>query len=260
MLSPRRVVLGYVLGAPLVALSGLAWATLWMWEHAPASHAVHHLAAVSDEQRLLLPFVAAWMVMVVAMMLPTQLPLLVTLLRNTRGTYLILFGGSLIGGYLAAWALYGVAVFAGTWLLQQAVTALPWLHRQAWAFGALSLIVAGLYQFTPAKRSLLQSIHADHHGSARQRHTRVGTAGAVTLGLRHGVCCVGCCWSLMLLMLGDGDGMVGWMLTWGTIMALERTLKWGPRLVAPLGGALIVSGALVLVLVGLVRGPTAHGP
>ena len=61
--------------------------------------------------------------------------------------------------------------------------------------------------------------------------------------------CVGCCWSLMLLMFAVGVGNVAWMLVLGAVMAVEKNMPWGRRLSAPLGIVLIGSGVAVLVLV-----------
>ena len=69
----------------------------------------------------------------------------------------------------------------------------------------------------------------------------------MTLGLSHGLYCVGCCWLLMLLMFVVGTGNLGWMLLLGLIMATEKNHSWGRRLSAPLGSALLtVAGILVL--------------
>jgi predicted metal-binding membrane protein len=75
---------------------------------------------------------------------------------------------------------------------------------------------------------------------------------AFWLGLHHGLFCVGCCWSLMLVMFGVGMGNLAWMLVLGTVMAVEKNLPWGRRLSAPLGVLLLAVGlALVLVNVGV---------
>jgi len=67
------------------------------------------------------------------------------------------------------------------------------------------------------------------------------------LGLDHGLFCVGCCWSLMLLMFAVGAGNIGWMLVLGTIMAVEKNMPWGRRLSKPLGILLISSGLIITV-------------
>ena len=54
------------------------------------------------------------------------------------------------------------------------------------------------------------------------------------------VFCVGCCWSLMLLMFAVGVGNIGWMLMLGAVMAVEKNMPWGRQLSAPLGVVLVV--------------------
>jgi predicted metal-binding membrane protein len=64
-------------------------------------------------------------------------------------------------------------------------------------------------------------------------------ARSLWLGMHHGLFCVGCCWSLMLLMFAVGVGSLGWMLVLGTVMAIEKNMPWGKRLSTPLGVALL---------------------
>src|SRR3981081_3528345 len=61
----------------LLALSGLAWLTLVLWGQSPyARYLSHHsLDEVRGGGGLMGVFVAGWLVMLVAMMLPTSLPL-----------------------------------------------------------------------------------------------------------------------------------------------------------------------------------------
>ena len=58
---------------------------------------------------------------------------------------------------------------------------------------------------------------------------------AFRLGARHGFFCLGCCWSLMLLMFAVMMGNLGWMLLLGAVMAIEKNLPWSRRFSAPLG-------------------------
>jgi predicted metal-binding membrane protein len=77
-------------------------------------------------------------------------------------------------------------------------------------------------------------------------HWRGGsaTSDALRLGWRHGLFCLGCCWTLMLLMFAIGGANLGWMLTLGAIMATERTTWWGRHLTRPLGIALVALAVL----------------
>jgi hypothetical protein len=70
--------------------------------------------------------------------------------------------------------------------------------------------------------------------------------------------CLGCCWALMLVMVGTGVGSMPLMLALTGVMIIEKTVPEGTRLVAPLGGALVLSG--VAVSVPAVWAAPAHLP
>ena len=62
--------------------------------------------------------------------------------------------------------------------------------------------VAGLYQLTPQKRACLRVCRSPL--AHVLQHWRTGVAGALRMGLWHGIYCVGCCWALMLLLFAGG--------------------------------------------------------
>jgi predicted metal-binding membrane protein len=61
------------------------------------------------------------------------------------------------------------------------------------------------------------------------------------MGVAHGAFCVGCCWSLMLVMFGVGLGSVTAMLALGALTAVEKNMPWGHRITRPLGYGLILA-------------------
>ena len=63
-------------------------------------------------------------------------------------------------------------------------------------------------------------------------------------------CCVGCCWSLMLVMFGVGLGSVTAMLALGAVTAVEKNLPWGRRMTRPLGVLLLVAAVYSVASVG----------
>ncbi len=63
------------------------------------------------------------------------------------------------------------------------------------------------------------------------------------MGIAHGAFCVGCCWSLMLVMFGVGLGSVTAMLALGALTAVEKNLPSGRRLTHPTGIVLILAAA-----------------
>jgi predicted metal-binding membrane protein len=186
-------------------------------------------------------FLAGWIVMIVAMMLPTSLPLLTSFHKLTSRR---MDGGKLLAllvvGYLCVWTLFGVMIYMGDWVLHQAVEDNAWLHANAWALGAATVAMAGLYQFTPLKYYCLDKCRSPLSFIMERWHGRHDKAQAFRLGAHHGLFCLGCCWSLMLLMFAVGVGNVGWMLALATVMAVEKNMPWGRRFSAPLGVFLLV--------------------
>ncbi len=234
--------------AVMMALIALAWVALWLWGQSPYGRFLSHerlgeVRGGGDAPILMIVLVAGWTLMTVAMMLPTSLPLVALFYglvrRRSDATALVTV---LIAGYLSVWVLFGLLVHLGDWALHEAIERVPWLEANARMLGATILVLAGLYQFTPLKyhcldkcRSPLTFIMEHWQGSHEQ-------AQAYWLGVRHGIFCVGCCWSLMLLMFAVGIGNLGWMMMLGTVMALEKNVPWGRHLSVPLGGILMASG------------------
>ena len=62
------------------------------------------------------------------------------------------------------------------------------------------------------------------------------------MGIAHGIFCIGCCWSLMLVLFGVGMGSLVLMLGLGALTAIEQNMPWGRRLTRPLGVVLVVAG------------------
>jgi predicted metal-binding membrane protein len=57
----------------------------------------------------------------------------------------------LLVGYLRVWVMFGMLVYVGDSGLHEAVARSAWLAEHAWALGALAVLLAGAYQFTPLK-------------------------------------------------------------------------------------------------------------
>ena len=60
-------------------------------------------------------------------------------------------------------------------------------------------------------------------------------AGALALGLRHGLYCVGCCWALMALLFVGGVMNLLWIAALAILVLLEKVTPSG-RIVARLAG------------------------
>src|SRR5262245_22501196 len=143
-------------------------------------------------------------------------------------------------------------------VLHAGVAQTAWIAERVWAFGATTLLLAGVYQFTPLKYHCLEKCRSPFSFITQHWRGRDEAGQAFILGIHHGLFCVGCCWTLMLLMFGVGVGNFGWMLLLGAVMGVEKNMTWGRRLSAPLGVVLIVCGETLLL--GILPGsPTGLG-
>ena len=233
--------------ALLLGTSALAWIAMWRWGASPYGHAVHLHPHPNTGTAAGFPlFVGGWTLMIVAMMLPTITPLMVVFSRAVQATPdRLLLLALLCAGYLGVWVVAGAFAYAGV-LGLRALASVIAVDRAGWIVGTGALVVAGLYQFSALKDRCLEhcrspfSFLMETWGDDLKRR-------AVSLGARHGLFCLGCCWSLMLLMLPLGASNIAWMLMLGAIMAAEKNAPWGKQMSKPLGVALLLLAAVVVV-------------
>jgi predicted metal-binding membrane protein len=232
----------------VAALIVLAWAVLAAWGISPFRGLITHRTIEATPVSPVIGFVVfvvGWTLMTIAMMLPSSLPLVNLFRRIVTGRPdRARLTARVLLGYLSVWALFGAVAYRADVLVHAAVDQIPVLAaRSAWIAGTI-LLAAGVYQFTPLKHMCLEKCRSPY--SFLVEHWRGGRAAsdALRLGWRHGLFCLGCCWTLMLLMFAIGGANLGWMLVLGAIMAAERTTQWGRHLTRPLGAALILLAVL----------------
>jgi predicted metal-binding membrane protein len=244
-----------------VTLIAAAWAILWAWDSSPYARYLHHvdwsatglagLCSLAPAGLVVIPAVlhtAAWLLMIVAMMLPTMLPLLqiferLTAARPDRKRLLLLA----VLGYLSVWSAFGLLAHASDAGVHELVQRIPWLAWHGWVVGAAILGLAGAYQFSSIKYRCLDKCRSPLMFVSEQWHGGNARRDSFLLGIRHGLFCVGCCWALMCLMFAVGTGSIGWMLALGAVMSAEKNLPHGRRLSTPLGAALLGWAALIVV-------------
>jgi predicted metal-binding membrane protein len=194
----------------------------------------------------LLLFVLAWQVMTGAMMLPTSLPLIWLFARASRRQprpHLALV--AFLAAYAAVWTGFALLALLGDTAVHAVVERSAWLGDRPWLISGLALLGAGAFQFSPLKERCLRECR--HPLSFLMHHYGRGVRAAWDLGIRHGLFCLGCCWALMLVMFAVGVGNLAWMAGLTGVMLVEKTARWGRRLVPAVGTALVTGGILVLL-------------
>ncbi len=240
---------GRLLLALLAGVIVTSWAALWAWSASPVARYLDHRNLEDDGLTGLTVglFVLGWLLMTIAMMLPTSLPL-VAMFRAIVGRreHPGRLTGLLVGAYVAGWTAVGFGLFVMDAGIHALVDAVPWLTDHPNEVVAVTLLAAGAYQFSPLKyrcldacRSPLLFVMSHWRGVHPARE-------AVDIGLRHAAYCVGCCWSLMLVLFALGMGNLAWMLGVGVLMAIEKNVPGGRRLGRPLGVVLLLAGGTIL--------------
>lgn len=207
-----------------------------------------------------LPTLGMWLVMTALMMAPVILPWLRAVDRLARAAVPARTGTGadrvapprsapltavpFAVGYASAWAVFSVAA-AGAQAGLGAMGAPGPLLETAPTLAGSALILAGGFQLTALKDACLDHCRSPHGWLLS--HWRPGVRGAVAMGLRHGLFCLGCCWALMALALVVGAMSLPGMGVLMAVMLLEILAPFGRRLARVAGIALVVGGLGLLL-------------
>jgi predicted metal-binding membrane protein len=188
---------------------------------------------------------AMWAVMMVGMMLPSATPM--TLIyaqvarKAKRDGSVLPPTAVFVAGYLCSWTLFSAAATAAQWGLERAALLSPMLVATSPQLGAGLLVAAGVWQLTPWKNACLARCRDPVHYFAQ--YFRPGVRGAMLLGFRYGLYCLGCCWLLMGLLFVGGVMNLSWIAALTVFVLAEKAFArgvWGSRVA---GLAMIAAGA-----------------
>ena len=189
-----------------------------------------------------------WCAMVLAMMLPTAGPMILTYADIAEAAAArrepVISPPTLAAGYVAVWLGFALAATALQWMLARLSLLDPSMGAVSGLFAGAILIGAGSYQFSAIKHACLTRCQRPFpflfaNWSAERR-------GVFRLGVRQGLDCLGCCWALMMVMFAVGVMNVVWMAALGLIMGIEKMSASG-RFSRAIGVALVAIGALFVV-------------
>jgi predicted metal-binding membrane protein len=168
-------------------------------------------------------FIAVWVSMMAAMMLPGAAPAVV---RRAHASGRVRAVPLFVGSYLAVWTLVGVAVYA--------------VYRPHGYVGAgVVAIAAGVYEFTPLKR-----------------HFRRRCRESVGSGFGFGLYCVGSSIGLMLMLVAVSVMSVAWMSVIAVVVLAQKLLPAKALIDVPLALAIVGLGLVIVVAPASVPGLT----
>ena len=233
------------------ALAGavlLAW--LWLYGQAADEMAMAGMGVEPWSAGYLLPAFAMWLLMMVAMMLPSASPMILFYVRFARRSGM---AGAVPASlafaltYLLIWTFFSALAA----LLQAALVSAGLVSAMALTLGdrriaGALLILAAAWQLSPLKTSCLAACRSPL--DFLMRLWRPGLRGAVRLGAAHGLYCLGCCWSLMLLLFVGGVMNLAWIAGLALLVLVEKLAPaWLPARLG-LAFALAVGGAFFVVV------------
>jgi predicted metal-binding membrane protein len=243
----RGIVLAGVAG-----LSALAWAYLLVLARQMPHQdmamvmAMPHMRAWGTTE-LLLTWVM-WAVMMVAMMIPSAAPMILmfaALNRRRRAQSAPLVPTTVfVLGYLLVWAGFSGLATLAQWGLHAAALLSPLMISTSPMVGGLLLLVAGLFQWTPLKSTCLRQCRSPL--GFLMTAWREGAWGALVMGLRHGIYCVGCCWVIMALLFVAGVMNLLWVAALAALILAEKVLPHGELVGRVAGGVLMLAGLVLL--------------
>lgn len=237
----------WVILTVLLTLAGAGW-VLVAWQASDMNGTGEQLDLTMGMAAPL--FIAMWMAMMVAMMFPASAPMILAFARTqTRkradgGEYVPTW--LFVAPYVAVWTAFGALGY----LIAAAVAAVAgdsmWAMDNLPRIAGFLLVAAGVYQLTPMKRVCLARCRTPL--SFMLKYWRDGRGGAMSMGLRHGLFCLGCCWVLFLVLLPLGVMNVAAMVAVAALVFAEKVLPRGEGAARVAAVALIAYGLFAVVV------------
>lgn len=190
---------------------------------------------------------AMWSVMMIGMMSPSAAPVLLLFSGMQKSRSGRAFDGTvlLFGlGYLMVWLGFSALAALAQLVLHNAAMLSPRMATTSSILGGAVLLLAGVYQLTPAKGACLRQCQTPL--GFLMTNWRDGSKGALLMGVKHGKYCLGCCWALMLVLFVVGVMNLVWVAALSVFILLERFGRSGFYFARAGGIAMIAAGIFVI--------------
>ena len=197
-------------------------------------------------------FLGMWIVMMVAMMLPSLVPMLWRYRQAVGGTGATRLGWLtvLVGaGYFFVWTTFGVAAFPLGVALAALEMELPALARAVPLAVGVIVLIAGALQFTAWKARRLACCREAPGRCLMLPASPALPADAATAwrhGLRLGLHCSYCCAGLTMILLVAGVMDLRVMAVVTAAITVERLAPHGERAARVIGAGIVGAGVLLI--------------
>jgi len=165
-----------------------------------------------------------WAIMMTAMMFPSATPMILMFTTLNEGQREIqrplIPTGLFVLGYFLVWTSYSALAAMAQWGLHVATLLSHNLVITSPLLGGILLVAAGVFQWTPFRDACMSKCRSPL--GFLMAEWREGRLGALIMGLKHGLNCVGCCWLLMLLSCVLGIMNMVWMAIVTGFMLVEK--------------------------------------
>ncbi|MBK5205923.1 MAG: DUF2182 domain-containing protein [Polaromonas sp.] len=189
-----------------------------------------------------------WVVMMVAMMVPSASPMILTFTainrRQAKGDAIVPTA-AFVTGYLVVWSAFSLVATLAQWGLHQAALLSPMMIGTSPLLGGILLIAAGAFQWSGLKQACLSKCRTPLGFLLNE--WRDGSTGAMVMGLRHGLYCTGCCWALMALLFVGGVMNMLWVAAIAVFVLVEKIAPQELHVARIAGLGLIAWGGWMLL-------------
>lgn len=232
----------------------LGWMTLWIWSQSDFNTYLAHVdwteaallaatCSISGKSPMHFASMAlAWLLMVVAMMLPVAGQFLAICLharrRDDRAPQIAVW---ISLGYLIPWLVLGCLLHSVGYGIGTAAQNADWLISHGWLVGAAVMLGVALFQLSAIKIVLMRRMIQVERGTVQRIQNGVPGKHLVLCGARYGTLCAACCGPLMSLMFVFWSGSLIWNAFLGLLMLYERKKFQGLQMSRLIGSALLIA-------------------
>ena len=194
---------------------------------------------------------AMWAVMMIGMMAPSAAPMILMYARVGRQGRAdgkpFAATGWFATGYFLAWTGFSLTATVVQWVFERAALLDYRMSSTSDVLGAIVLIAAGVYQWTPLKDACLAQCQTPFQFLISHGGFRSDLKGCLLLGLRHGGYCVGCCWVLMAPLFVGGVMNLLLIALLALLVLLEKVTPVGRWIARVAGAACAAAGVWMLL-------------